>query len=470
MNIGLLFLETLVAVRLLTLEQYGSYVLLVAIVNFLVIAVDFGLKTGLTQLIASSDRLRQEALVNNAITFRLIIIAIVSAVIWLGQYFLSLYDPSQAFLRYAHYLPLMLLVASADELLFGMLRGFQSYLHMAVAQIVRSLLRLGLTIIFLSVLKLGVTAVIYAWIISFSVSVMYQYVALPITKQYLFHPPLLGQLLRFSLPLQLSSFLWFIFSAVQVVLLGTLAGPTSVAYYAVAVRIPDALQRLSESYIAVYFPTMAALLGEGNNRQASWIFGQSLRLLSFAAALVALTAVVFSSEIVTALFSEQYAVSSPAFALLMLAFPMLFILNLMGYTLTAAGYPQRSLVENFSRTILTILANLLLIPIFGFMGSVYATLGAGYSATPLAVWLLRRSRVAVIVAPYMKQTALLLLCAGLFWWVQPAQLMYRIVFIMLFVILNGVFATISRKDLSLVLPGFVTKRLGLPTPYLTYDH
>ena len=56
-----LFLETIIAARLLSTDAYGSYVLLLATVNFLVMAIDFGCKTAVTQLIASGNRARQEA-------------------------------------------------------------------------------------------------------------------------------------------------------------------------------------------------------------------------------------------------------------------------------------------------------------------------------------------------------------------------------------------------------------------------
>lgn len=470
MNITFLFLETMVAVRLLVTDSYGIYVLLIAIVNFFVMAVDFGCKTAVTQLIASSDRIRQTALVNSALVFRLVIIAVISALIWLGQDLPLLLDPSRALLQYTGYVPMMLVVASFDELFFGMLQGFQAYRHMAVAQIVRSVLRLCLTIVFLSVLKLGVMALIYSWTISFAVSAVYQYLVLPISKRFVYQRPLLSEMLRFGFPLQLTRFLWFVFRRVDVLLLGTLAGPASVAYYAVAARIPDALQHLSESYTAVYFPTMAALLAKGKLRQASWILDHSLRLISFAAALVALIAVLFSQQIVTLLFSEKYAASSLAFALLMIALHITLMANLMGYTLTSAGYPGRSLGENLTRTTLNILGDLLLIPAFGFMGPAYAALVSRYSANPVAVLLLRRSGIAVTVAPYAKQTLLLLLCAVLFWWIQPAEFTYKVAIVVLFVVLNMVLSTISRDDLSLVLPEGVAKRPGVLKEPLSHGH
>lgn len=460
LNVAFLFLETMIAARLLSPDDYGVYILLIAIVNFFVMAIDFGQRIATTQLIASSDTIKQAALANSAWIFRVIVLAIISIIIWLVQPLLLLLDPTRALSRYIVYVPLMVIPASFDELFLGMLQGFQAYRRMAVAQILRSVLRLGLTILFLSVLELGVKALIYSWTISFVVSAVYQYLILPMSRRFVFQRPLLVEMLRFGFPLQLSRLLWFAFTQVHVLLLGALAGPASAAYYSVAARIPRALQQLSESYIAVYFPTTAALLARGERSRAFQVLNHSLRLISFGAALVALTAVVFSREIVTLLFSEQYAVISKAFALLMIGFHVTFVLSILGYTLTAAGYPGRSLGENLFRTILTILEDLLLIPVFGFMGPAFASLAAAYMSNPVAIWLLRRSGIPVVLAPYVKQTAFLLLGAALYWWILPAGLVYKIATVIAFVVINVALSTISRDDLSLVFPEMVTKRLA----------
>jgi O-antigen/teichoic acid export membrane protein len=331
---------------------------------------------------------------------------------------------------------------------------------MAIVQIVRSFLRLGLTIVFLIVLGPDLMALIYSWIISFTVSAVCQILILPISIRFAYQRPLLSEMLRFGFPLQMSRLLWFAFTQVHVLLLGTLAGPTSVAFYSVAARIPRAVHRLSESYIAVYFPTTAALISSGERGQAHQIFNRSLRIISFVAALVALAAVVFSREIITLFFSDKYAASSAAFALLMITFHVTFVLSIMGYTLTAAGYPGRSLGENLFRSTLTIVGDLVLIPIYGFMGPVFAGLIAAYAANPVAIALLRRSDITVVLAPYVKQTALLLLGTIIYWGIQPAGIVYKIAIVVIFVGLNILLATISRDDLDLVLPRVITKRLG----------
>jgi O-antigen/teichoic acid export membrane protein len=256
-------------------------------------------------------------------------------------------------------------------------------------------------------------------------------------------------------------------SRVDVLLLGAFVGPTGVAFYSIAATIPSALIRLAQSYVTVFFPAMAALLAEGKRRQATWMLDHSLRLCSFAGAFIALGAVVFSKEIITLLFSEKYAASSMAFALLMMAFHMTFLVSLTGYTLTAAGFPRRSLIQDTVNAGLGVVGDLLLIPRLGFVGAALANMMSSYVANPVSVWLLRRSSIRLTVTHYVKQTALLWLCAGLFWWTQPGAFTYKLAIIVLFLVLNVALATISIEDLKLMLPDAVTRRLGRPKEALS---
>ena len=454
-----LFLETMVAVRLLSTESYGIYVLLIAVVNLFVAVVDFGCKSAVTQFISSSDHSRQAVLAHSALVFRLVVLAAISVLIWMARDAMRILDSSGELVHYAAYIPVLLAVASLDELLLAILQGFQAFKHMASAQFIRSLLRVFLSVVFLAVFRLGVMALVLSWVISFAISSVYQYIVLPIPKRVLWQRLLLGQMLRFGFPLELIRILWYLSNRVDVLLLGAFVGPTGVAFYNIATTLPGALTRLAESYVAVFFPTVTALLAEGKRRQATWMLDHSLRLCSFAGGLAAIVAVVFSREIITLLFSEKYSASSLAFALLMIVFHMTFLMTLAGYTLTAAGFPWRSLGQNALKVVLNILGDVLLIPLMGFIGSAFAQLISSYMQNPVSVWMLRRSSIRLTVTDYAKQTLLLWLCAVLFWWTQPDGFTYKLAIIALFLVLNAVLATISVDDLKLILPEVVTRRV-----------
>ena len=270
LNIAALFIETILAARVLPEESYGIYVILIAVVNFLVVVVDFGCKTSVTKMLASADKTQQAILANTTTVFRLLVILAISALIWVWKDSLLIFDPDSTYLQYAVFVPLMLATGSFDELFFSMLQGFKSYGQIGISQVIRSVLRLGLSFTFLFVLHMGTLGLIYSWIIRRG------FLALPVHSAPHFErlrasPSRPGEILRFGAPLQVTRFLWFLLRRVDILLLAAIAGPTSVAYYSVAARIPDALQRMSEAYIAVYFPTISSMLASGKQKQATLI-------------------------------------------------------------------------------------------------------------------------------------------------------------------------------------------------------
>ncbi len=459
-----LFLETVIAVRALTTDSYGVYVLLVVMVNFLVAAVDFGLQSAAPALLAGQGPGEQARLASAALTFRAAVLIIVSLALWLGQVVLQRVGVATELMSLAVYLPLMLCTSSLDELLFSLLQGVQAYRQMAVARIVRSLLRVVLSVVGLYVFKLGVLALIYSWILSFAVSLALQVAVLPLSgrfafQRFAFHWQAVKGMLRFSFPLYLSTLVWFALQRIDVVLLGAMAGPASVAFYATAGRLPDALQRLSDAYVSVYYPSLSALLKKGRRHEARLLLDHSLQLVGFFTAVAAFIAVVFGREIVTLVFSAKYAVTSMAFGVLMIAFHVTVSVHLLGYALTAAGYPKRSFAASLVQATVNVVGDVALIPMFGFVGPAYASLASVYALAPVAIWLVRRSGLEMRVSAFVKQTLLLLVYAAGVWWVAPESVMVRVAIVALFVVHSLAMSTLSPQALTLILPTRLTRRV-----------
>lgn len=466
-NIVVLFIETVIAVRILAPEKYGIYVLMVAVANFLVMGIDFGCKIAVTQQIAGATRKDQAVIVNSVMLFRIITCLAFAALVWFGRDALMWLEPNGELLLYASWIPAMFIVTSLDQLVEAMLKGFKQYRHVAVAQVTRSLLRFGLTVLFLVPLNMGILGVVASWILSFVISFGYQYLMLPVPKRPMIKLSVLSQILRFGAPIQVTYFLWHVSGQIQVVLLSTLAGPASVAIFDVAAKIPMALQRFSESFISVYFPTMSSLLSSKQYKKAGWMLDQSLKLSSFASGIGVLVAVVFSRDIIGLLFSEQYMGAALAFAIMMVAFHMTFIVNLLGYTLTSAGYPQLSLVENSVRATVSTIGSLLLIPLFDFNGAAFSRLLSNYASNPVAIWLLHKKEISINIRSFVIQTGLLILGSVVGWYIPlwdvplAANIALRMMVVLLFIGINLGLNTVSLREINALIPQSLLVRIGL---------
>jgi len=456
-----LFLEIMVAVRILDTASYGIFVLLIAITNFFVMFIDCGSKTAMPQLIASSNPDKQTKLVSSIILLRLIIIAAAFIILLPGKILLSLFISAPEILQYAIFVLMMIMATSFDELLNSILQGFHAYNRIAISTCLRSALRLVLTIFFLMVMKLEMMGLVYSWIISACISALYQFIFTSVPIRFEINRDTLKEILKFGFPLQLSRFIWFVSGRVNIFLLGILALPSSVALFDAGEKIPKALHSLSASFITVFYPSMTRLLAEGKIEKAEKMLDQAMRIISFVTAYLALIAVLFSNEIVTLLFSSKYSNSNHVFAILMIAFHPEFLVQLMGYTLTSAGHPGRSLAENTVRVIVIILGNIILIPRIGIAGAAFATLIANYISVPLSIWLLWRSSIPVKATMFAKIVFIFLLCAGLFWWFQPAHVLIKIAILLFYAIINLSLSTITRSDFAAILPEAVTKRIAV---------
>ncbi|MEM7130722.1 MAG: flippase [Chloroflexota bacterium] len=466
-NIVVLFTETAIAVRLLETTSYGVYVLLIAIANFLVMGMDFGCKISVTQQIASSDKRTQSDIVNTVVLFRILTSIIMAIVIWYVPNAFAWLDPTGELLQYVVWLPAMFAFTSFDQLAEAMLKGFKQYQHVAIAQTTRSLLRLCLTILLLMVFELGILGVILSWVLSFAFSCVYQYIRLPIPKRLKLKKETLVATLRFGAPIQMTYFLWHISGQIQVVILSTFTGPASVAIFDVAAKIPLALQRFSESFISVYFPTMSTLLSNKQLKKAGWMLNQSLKLSSFIVGIGVLVGVLFSREIMGILFSAEYVVGALAFSIMLLSFHMMFAVNLLGYTLTSAGYPKLTLVDNGVRAVSSLVAAITLIPIFNFNGAAISRLVSNYAAGPVVIWLLNQKEIPVTVKPFVLQSVLLwAACLG-GWLLYGSSLSFlsgmllRLFIVLLFAITNFALSTVSLREIFSLIPIPMLKRIGI---------
>ncbi|MDW7679447.1 MAG: oligosaccharide flippase family protein [bacterium] len=447
-----IFLEMMIAVRYLDEKSYGIYVLLIAVTNFFIMFIDFGYKTSVTQFLASGHYKNNAEIVSSILIVRILTILILSAIILSAQNALVWIDASMLIVQYAIFIPFMLAFASLDELMMSMLQGIERFNKIAIATIIRGVLRLVLSLVLLAVFHLGIEALLYSFIISFLISALYQFLVLPISKMLVLNKKLLIEMMKFGFPLQISRFLYFVSGRVNIFLLGTLAGPASVAYFSVAERIPIALQRLSESFIKVFFPRMTNLISENNHQKAHSLLNHSLAITSFLMALAALIAIAFSKFIIVVLFTEKYSETHIAFSLMMIVLQMQFLVQIMGYTLTSAGFPKRSLIENTIRTVLTVGLNIIFIPKWGYLGAVYATFAANYIAYPISIFLLKWSRISVNNRDVLIQTIVLVFCAALFLVTESLNIFLSIGIIVLFIVINFLLSTVSIQHLKLIVP------------------
>jgi O-antigen/teichoic acid export membrane protein len=442
------FIGFMVIARGVSKEQLGVFVLVQLIAAIFSIVDSFALTNmSVTKFIASGkDDQRKEA-ANTAICCKFLIYCVISIIILFCRPLFYYIFKSEELSRLILYIPFFFVLSSLDSFLLSILQGFHLYKKMAVAQVINSLIRLLLIIVSLFVWRLGILGVIYAFLLSYAASITYSYFSVPVTKHIFFNKELYAKMFKFGLPLGINNLLNFIFTKVDRLMIGAMINPTSVAYYETASKIPDNSSRMYESFSSVFFPHMSELFGQERKKEAERFLNICLRLVSFVTIFAALVTVLFQKEIVRLLFSERYLESAPAFALLMVTLNIALVGNIMGTTLVAAGHSDKPAKINIIMTVVNISGNLIMIPIFGFMGAVYATLISGAATNPFIVWFLRRIGIKVDILEYLKSWLVFLIFTAFFVIIGIKALMSKCLLLVIFLVVCLALSIIKKKDL-----------------------
>jgi O-antigen/teichoic acid export membrane protein len=241
-------------------------------------------------------------------------------------------------------------------------------------------------------------------------------------------------------------------------MIGTMLNSTGVAYYEIASKIPDGSRSMFGSFIEVYFPSMIELFSKKRRVDAQNVLNNSLRVIGFFSILLTLFLALFQKEIVTLLFSNEYVGSAPALPILMFALTIGLYGTIMGTTLVALGQSDKPVKVNILTTASSVIGNLTMIPLFGFMGSVYSRLLMTCAATPVNAWYLKKANVKVEVSQCLKPIAAFFLCLGLFFVSRTDFLVLRFIILLLYLTFCFVLGVVTREDFYAVLKTFTRSK------------
>lgn len=436
-----------VAARHVPEEEFGVYFLLLAIVCLFGVVGSAGLRLGAAKSVASADSdLGRQAVVGNLLTLRLVTVLMVSLLAIGAKPILLFFYPSELLSSLFAYAPALFSLQLIEETLYHIMEGLQLYQKMAFVRVLAGVLNFAFVCVSLLVLKLGAEGLVVATIASLSVISLVCFFMIPTRRTLAFDPGLMRRILRFGLPLQGNDVLSFAFERIDVLILGALVGPTQIAYLEMAAKLPTSFRRLFASLQSVYFPHMSKLFAQDQRTEATRVMHGFLRLASFATMLCALACTLFAREIMVLLFSDRYLPGARALGLLMVVASIGVASTILDQALISAGFPAYLLIINLVTAALGVLGSASMIPLFGFMGAVYAKLVANAVANPVSVWCLRRERLGVRVREYLKPALLLGTCLGIYFVFDCQGILSRLLLIALFVVLAVALSVVTRDD------------------------
>lgn len=371
------FLGSVILVRIISKGDFGLLSYMENLYSYAYIIAGLGLNNALIRYLVKKEEREDKAAV-----FRFVLLwgTIINVAIFIVLSIVFSLYPHQAEFSFAkYYLPILLLALPFQYLLdtdLFALRGlfqnkiFAKYSVFGVC-LIWSLKALG-------AISLGLLGAIVSWPLSYCACSLF---LLFLIKRRLLPEKASSipgaekkEIWVYSLQFMVTNGLWALFMQNDILFIGLLTGSSeSVAIYKVAYVIPAAMSILSSSigtFVAPYFVR--------HENDYSWVWSHYLKVLLASVVLLGSASVLlyqFGGAIVVLIYGSQYNEAGSIMQLLLIA---VFLNNAIRYTaahlMSAMGKAHVNLIVSAFGVVLQIVADLLLIPVYGVAGAAYASI------------------------------------------------------------------------------------------------
>ena len=369
------FLSIVLLTRFITKDDFGIYVLILAVINLFEIFGGFGLEVTLVQFISGVKGERRKKILVPVLIVRIAVLMVIGIIFYFGGNFIVKYF-DQKIIKYVLPITFLFILSSFRSLFYSLLQGLNYFKKFSYVNFFSSLLRPCLIYLYFILNKLNLDSLIVIEIFLTAVPILHQIFYIPFRSliSWNFETKTFKDIIKFSYPLYLNDILSFMLGRANIFVIGLYLNPVSVAHYDVATKAPMALKKVYKSFFIVYFPNLTKLFSIKDNSSAMQLINRALVVTSTLITFLVLISFLFSRELVILLFSERYLAAMLAFALLMLNFLIRTISDLMGYSIVSYGRSTVPVKINILSSILSVGGAFVLIPLYGFMGAVYSSI------------------------------------------------------------------------------------------------
>lgn len=405
---GLLFFTQVAIVRLFGPEVFGLYILGLALVKFVEVASRFGLDTGSMKFVSiyhRDDPARTRGTILSAVGMSFLIGMVMGVFLYLSANFFAEVLFHKAEIKniirtFAFCIPFV----SSSFVAASATQGFHTTKYAAyIKDIIQPTTNFLLVLVF-SFTSLKLMGVVYAFIISYFLTFILSLfflrkIYLDSTTKKIRAIFEVKDLLRYSTPLVFHSFLMYLFIWTDILMLGYFSTSIEIGIYRAASLVPMLISLMPMACDSIYAPVIADLFNKGKIER----FAKALKTATrwgFLITLPALIIIVFSSDIIMAIFGSEFIKKgSPILITLAIAEFVGYAAGGVGTTLVMTGRQKLELLNSIVMVIINIMLNYFFIPKFGGLGAAIAT-GISF----LTMELLRLFEVYFIyrVHPYNK--------------------------------------------------------------------
>ncbi len=377
-------------------EAYGTFSLAMAIFSFLSMFAVLGLSSGIVRYIAMFSAKKELKNISGTILSSLRITGTSSAIIAImlflsADYLANIFHAPNLALALRIF-AIALPFDAITQIFYSALIGFKRIRYYTYSlQIIAPT-----TKVVLAVLLIFLGYRLYAIVGSTILSIMITFIITAYFLEAKVHsflknwnraPSFEIGLLKYSLPLALSGFVFALMSWTDTIILGYFKDIVSVGIYNVAVPTAQLLYIIPSAFSTLFAPILTEAYRLGDKRNMQRIYSAVTRWNVYFNVPLLFIMVLFSPSIISLFFGTEYVSGYVAAGILSFAVITNSITVPATWVLITLGKTKTLLCITLASAIANIILNILLIPKFGLEGAAFATLVSSVFLCILTVWI-----------------------------------------------------------------------------------
>lgn len=231
-------------------------------------------------------------------------------------------------------------------------------------------------------------------VLAIGLVIVYRYNKLSIFS-WKYSKKLAASLLKDSWPLALSGVVVMIYMRIDQVMIKNMMSDEAVGYYAAAVRLCEAWYFIPVTLCNAIFPAIVNAKNVGldfyNNRMQ-----KLYDLLTWLAIAIAIPVTIFSSLIIQLLFGNEFSAAAPVLTIYIWAGVAVFLGVASSQYLINENFTKLSFFRTSVGMVLNVVLNIILIPLYGIIGSAIATL-ISYTVSTFSIVASKEGRIQFIM-------------------------------------------------------------------------
>ena len=418
------FFITVYTIRYLSVDSYGILSTALALTGIYVVFSDLGLST-LTVREVARDKSLTKKYVGNTTVMKLFLSLFTFLLTIVTAYVVG-YSETTVIVIYI--LTISFIFNAFSSIFYSIFQSYQKMEYQSVATILNSVVMLlGILI----VINQGLNVIAFALVYLIANAVNFIYVL--ITYAWKFYLPNIEVDLGFwkptireALPLSITSIFAIIVFRVDTVILSIIKGVEAVGFYNAAYRLMEALIFFPQVYTIAIFPVFSTLY-VSSKKPLKTAYLKSFKYLTILSLPIAVGTTLLAQPIILLLFKTAYIPSILALQIVVWVLPFIFVNYIQGSLLTAMNRQITVLKITAASLALCVVLNLVLIPIYSFLGAAFVTVITEVFSVSLSFYVLSKLIAKVKVHEVVFKPAIACLAMALFILLVPTNLFVVII-------------------------------------------